>query len=261
MARMGMDVDAVESAGRALKERASQLDTIVAALDRTVKSLNHVWEGKDAQTFVQTWWPEHRTALIAMRSHVDGLGQSALNNASEQRGVSDDKGSGGGGTAPNTGPPASVPAVETATGSTGSPITSAAAAQQAFDQRGPGGVSNPAFAPGGKYDGECTSWVNFRREQLDLPVVPIRWEANGNFYPGEVTSTPTPGAVGSYAGHTFIVESVNSGPPQSISISEMNNSYLGGHGQVNLDTFTYDSSRGQWVSPNLRDAKTITFGA
>jgi surface antigen/uncharacterized protein YukE len=260
MARMGMDVDAVESAGRALKERASQLDTIVAALDRTVKSLNHVWEGKDAQTFVETWWPEHRTALVAMRSHVDGLGQSALNNASEQRGVSDEHGGGGGGgTAPHVGASAAAPA-DSATGSTTSPISSVPAAQQAFDQRGTTGVSNPAFGPGGDYDGECTSWVNFRRQQLGASVVPISWQ-NGNFYPGEITSTPTPGAVGSYAGHTFIVESVSSGPPQSISISEMNNSYLGGHGQVNLDTFTYDSARGQWVSPNLRDAKTITFGA
>jgi uncharacterized protein YukE len=258
MARMGMDADAVESAGRALKERAGQIDAIVAALDRSVKGLSSVWEGLDARTFVDKWWPEHRKTLVTMRSHVDGLGQSALNNASEQRDVSADHVSGGG-AAPNpSGGDVAAPSPQG--GTTTSPITEPGQAQRDFDARGTAGVSNPAFAPGGAYDGECTSWVNFRREQLGFDVAPIRWE-NGNFYPGAVSSDPTPGAVGSYEGHTFIVESVNAGPPASISISEMNNSYLGGHGQVNLDTFTYNTSTGQWTSPNLRGGRTMTFGA
>lgn len=110
MARMGMDVDAVESAGRALKERASQIDAIVSGLDRSVKGLLNVWDGPDAQTFVNKWWPEHRALLVTARGHVDGLGQSALNNASEQRGVSDAKGDGGGnGVQPNPGPGTPVP--------------------------------------------------------------------------------------------------------------------------------------------------------
>ncbi len=117
MARMGMDADAVESAGRALKERAGQIDAIVSGLDRSVKGLLNVWEGPDAQTFVNKWWPEHRALLVTARGHVDGLGQSALNNASEQRGASNVKGDhgatslnpgGGGDTAPaKTTPPSS----------------------------------------------------------------------------------------------------------------------------------------------------------
>lgn len=96
MTRLGMDADAVESAGRALKARAEQIDGIVRSLDRTVKGLSGVWDGKVAKTFVGTWWPEHRKLLVAARAHIDGLGQSALNNASEQRRVSSSAGAGSG---------------------------------------------------------------------------------------------------------------------------------------------------------------------
>lgn len=146
------------------------------------------------------------------------------------------------------------------------PVTDAGQAQSQFDSRGTAGVTNSAFGPGGRYDGECTSWVNFRRKELGLEPVPIAWNG-GSFYPGSVSPEPTPGAVGSWpaAGdhsqHTFIVESVNDGPPKTMTISEMNNSYLGGKGEVNLDTFTYDEGSGQWTSRNLKTARTITFGA
>jgi uncharacterized protein YukE len=93
MTRLGMDADAVESAGRALKAHADRIDGIIRALDRTVKSLGPVWEGATARRFVQQTWPEYRAMLVAAREHVAGLGQSALNNASEQRGVSSAKGS------------------------------------------------------------------------------------------------------------------------------------------------------------------------
>lgn len=93
MNRLGMDVDAVESAGRALKAHADRIDGIIRALDRSVKSLGPVWQGATAQRFIQRTWPAYRTELVAAREHIAGLGQSALNNASEQRGVS--RGSGG----------------------------------------------------------------------------------------------------------------------------------------------------------------------
>jgi uncharacterized protein YukE len=88
MARLGMDVDQVESAGRALKDRAAAIDNVVVAIDKVVKTLPSVWEGPDAQKFVNEWWPEHRKQLVAAGTTVAGLGQSALNNASEQRDVS-----------------------------------------------------------------------------------------------------------------------------------------------------------------------------
>jgi uncharacterized protein YukE len=85
MARIGMDVDQVEAAGRALKTQASALEGTLKSLDSLVRTLPGVWEGQDAQMFVHQWWPEHRAKLVVAISSVDGLGQSALNNASEQR--------------------------------------------------------------------------------------------------------------------------------------------------------------------------------
>ncbi|MCU1578468.1 MAG: 28, gp28 [Rhodoglobus sp.] len=97
MARLGMDVDQVAAAGKALKERAAEIDTLVSKLDGIVRSIHGVWEGPDSDQFVNDWWPEHKKTLVAASSHVAGLGQSALNNASEQRDASGNSGSGGGG--------------------------------------------------------------------------------------------------------------------------------------------------------------------
>jgi uncharacterized protein YukE len=88
MARLGMDADAVENAGRQLKTQAGEVGSLVAQIDRVVNSLTSVWDGQDAQQFVHDWWPQHKKALVAAQQQLDGLGQSALNNASEQRSVS-----------------------------------------------------------------------------------------------------------------------------------------------------------------------------
>lgn len=93
MAQMGMDVEAVESIGRQLKQSASSVDQIVSTLDRTVNGLPSLWEGPDAQRFLQSW-PAFRKSLVAAQASVAGLGQSALNNASEQRQASGSSGSG-----------------------------------------------------------------------------------------------------------------------------------------------------------------------
>jgi uncharacterized protein YukE len=85
MAQMGMDVEAVESIGRQLKQSATSVEGLVGSIDRTVGSLLPIWDGPDAQRFVQQAWPQHRKYLLAAQSSVAGLGQSALNNASEQR--------------------------------------------------------------------------------------------------------------------------------------------------------------------------------
>lgn len=88
MARQGMDVEAVEQKARELKNHAVAIGNLIAQLDQAVASLPSVWEGADAQQFVNDWWPEHKRALQAAQSAVDGLGQSAINNAAAQREVS-----------------------------------------------------------------------------------------------------------------------------------------------------------------------------
>jgi len=98
MARMGMDVDQVAASGNALKQRAADIDALVSKIDGIVRSMPGVWDGPDAQQFMNEWWPEHKKTLVAASSHVAGLGQSALNNAAEQS-----EASGTGGAASMTG--------------------------------------------------------------------------------------------------------------------------------------------------------------
>jgi uncharacterized protein YukE len=88
MARMGMDVDVVEQASRDLKQRATDITTLMAQIDKTVTHLGAVWDGQDATEFVQNWWPAHKKNMTAIASSIQGLGQSAWNNAQQQRDAS-----------------------------------------------------------------------------------------------------------------------------------------------------------------------------
>jgi uncharacterized protein YukE len=88
MARMGMDVEAVEGVGHQLESLASQIDSLASQINGKVHQLPGIWEGQDARTFVDTWWPQHQKSLKAAADAVRGLSKAALNNASEQRGVS-----------------------------------------------------------------------------------------------------------------------------------------------------------------------------
>ena len=97
MAQLGMDVDAVEAAGRELQAKAQSIDAIVAQVNRSVASLESVWDGRDAQSFNASW-PDIQKSISAASQAVAGLGQSALNNAIEQR-----QASGSGGTTASSG--------------------------------------------------------------------------------------------------------------------------------------------------------------
>lgn len=88
MARMGMDVESVERTGRDLKSKAANLQSLVGEIDGLVRGLPGIWDGRDAEQFVNEWWPQHKKNLLAVKESVEGLGQSALNNAAEQREVS-----------------------------------------------------------------------------------------------------------------------------------------------------------------------------
>ena len=259
MARMGMDVDQVTAAGNALKQRAADIDALVSKIDGIVRSMPGVWDGPDAQQFMNEWWPEHKKTLVAASSHVAGLGQSALNNAAEQS-----EASGTGGAASMTGF-STMPAHVSANPPGGGGIDPTAPlapppSQDAFNARQ---GSYGDLSPGGANDGQCTSWVAFRRDQLGLPPAPHGRGFDGEQWAENMPTqleTPIPGAVGSSPNHTFIVEAVQPGPPVKIEISEMNNSYLGGAGKVNTDTYTLDPATGLWKSPNQRNALPMNFG-
>lgn len=82
----GMDLAAVEELGRFLQAQADAFDLIVWQVDALVRSTS--WVGADADRFRHDWWPSHRGQVLDAAERVRGLGQSALNNASEQADVS-----------------------------------------------------------------------------------------------------------------------------------------------------------------------------
>jgi len=69
-----------------LKGIANEINGMVKLLNGKVQ--NTSWVGPDATKFKNDWWPQHRQHLLKMVSDLDGFGQSALNNASDQKRVS-----------------------------------------------------------------------------------------------------------------------------------------------------------------------------
>lgn len=82
----GMNPDEVEGLGQKLKQISNEIQNMISYLNNQVMSTT--WVGPDATTFKETWWPEHRTHLQNAANDLDGFGQSALNNATEQRTIS-----------------------------------------------------------------------------------------------------------------------------------------------------------------------------
>lgn len=84
----GMNVDRVEQIGRDLKTQAGQIGQIISKVNSLVSQSQSEWKGKDAADFANWWNNQHRPALSDLQHKLEGLGTSALNNASEQRNVS-----------------------------------------------------------------------------------------------------------------------------------------------------------------------------
>ncbi|MDH6246236.1 CHAP domain-containing protein [Mycobacterium sp. OTB74] len=135
MAELGMDAGLVEQAGRQLKSHAASIQSLIAQVDKTVNGLASIWQGQDATQFVTQWWPQHKKSLQAAQQQVDGLGQSALNNASEQRQAS----SGGSGGAVSSASPAHAASPASSSGASaataaGSTAPAAGARSEAVDR-------------------------------------------------------------------------------------------------------------------------------
>ncbi len=81
----GMNIEEVETAGRQLQERhAEAIRDTVRQMEAIVGRSPGQWIGTDADRF-RSWWPSKRSAMLAMADDLHGFGQSALNNAAEQR--------------------------------------------------------------------------------------------------------------------------------------------------------------------------------
>jgi uncharacterized protein YukE len=243
MTKMGMDVDAVESVGRQLKQSAASIETIVGGIDKTVNGLLSTWDGPDAQRFVQQTWPTFRKSFAAAQTSVDGLGQSALNNAAEQRQASGVNGSGAGGgvgggstnpTTPPTDPTSVVPATPTAGGAILAGWESSVVGQH--------------IDMDGHYGAQCVDLINNFANHV-FPGVPwsktvgatdfakdIYANSNGAYFDKlPVGDTPMPGDIvciggnpGNYgAGHVAIVESVDGNGQIHVIEQNGNNSETG----------------------------------
>lgn len=78
----GMSAAEVRDLGRYLQQRADRLRQTVREIDARIHRIP--WSGNYALDFVHHQWPRHRADLLAAADRIGGLGQSALNNASEQ---------------------------------------------------------------------------------------------------------------------------------------------------------------------------------
>ena len=88
MAMQGMDADRIEAIGAQLKQQGEAINGVVTAVDAVVNHLRGVWSGADEVEFEGWWRDQHRPNLSRASSAVFGLGQSAQNNAQEQRNAS-----------------------------------------------------------------------------------------------------------------------------------------------------------------------------
>ncbi|GEM_PF-2001842 len=96
----GMNIAEIEAFGNRLQQHfAAQLNGIADEIETVVGQTSGSWVGPDAEKF-RSWWPAKRSTLRATADDVHGFGQSALNNAAEQRQAS---GASGGGTGASSG--------------------------------------------------------------------------------------------------------------------------------------------------------------
>lgn len=268
MARMGMDADLVAQAGKALKDRAGEIDTLVAKLDGIVRSIHGVWEGPDSDQFVNEWWPEHKKTLVAASSHVAGLGQSALNNASEQRDVSGTHGGGSGGSIPSQpqSPPSTPPDLSgQARGTSGTLSPGDLAAYRQFETEGLRLHSGPDGSyyvdQNGSAVNNCTAWVEYRRTQLGLPTNSGTGGTMAGNLGGTAATPPTLGAAVSYYpsdspqnGHVMVVEEIKSTNPPTIRVSEDN--YANAYNDSRVWTQQPD---GKWLAKGSTTAYSLVI--
>lgn len=84
----GMNPEAVRALGNKLQQHYStEIDAMMRQIQQLVQETTSTWVGPDAEQF-RGWWPEKAAHLKAISEDLFGFGQSALNNVSEQEGVS-----------------------------------------------------------------------------------------------------------------------------------------------------------------------------
>jgi uncharacterized protein YukE len=220
----GMDIAEIEAFGNRLQQHFStQLNSIADELETVVGQTSSSWVGPDGEKF-RSWWPAKRSAIRATADDVHGFGQSALNNASEQRNASGDRASSPGVGTRDWIPVPSVPGTPDLPPIEGRVVLPGGRAwqdvQKEYDAWATGRFADPKES---QY--QCTGWANFRWQQLGYKgdISGHGGAMAGNA--GPTTSDPSLHAMASYRsgeyGHVMIVEEVTNGG-NTIRVSEMN---------------------------------------
>lgn len=169
----GMNIAEIEAFGNRLQQHFStQLNSIADELETVVGQTSSSWVGPDGEKF-RSWWPAKRSAIRATADDVHGFGQSALNNASQQREASGDRAaSSGTGSGPWVGIPTPVPGtpdlrVDGEVWKTGELTDDPGALEKEFvseytPARGKFDQYNMYYNP----DGNCTSYVAWRLNDI-----------------------------------------------------------------------------------------------
>jgi len=82
----GMNIEEVRGTGQELQRQSDALQNLINTLQAKVDGTT--WVGPDSERFKNDWWPKHKQVLVNMVQELHGLGQSAMNNATEQENVS-----------------------------------------------------------------------------------------------------------------------------------------------------------------------------
>lgn len=284
-ALIGMDVDQVQQLSKDLRSQAERIEDVSLRIDDLIQRMGGIWRGTDAEQFADWWSSQHRPAVRAVHDAIEGLAQSAANNADDQARAS-------GGWAATPGPGSS---------SNGMAGISIAGPEQVDDSGSAGGVapgqvgsasgSLPgsgrtwqevdaayradsarlnvpvSYRAGHDYEYQCTAWAMFRWRELgftgDIGTGNGGQMASNNG--GTTTTPPTLGAMASYGsgyGHVMIVEEV-SGDGNSVRVSEMNagDKQLAGHpNEYRSDEILVRQENGTWAYQNGRgNVGAITF--
>jgi WXG100 family type VII secretion target len=88
MAIVGMDVEQVTNVGHQLQGQSDAISQVITHVEGLISQAESVWKGGDADGFRDTWHGHYKPAMLQVQQALHGLGQSAINNATEQRNVS-----------------------------------------------------------------------------------------------------------------------------------------------------------------------------
>lgn len=85
MTLLGMDVERVTAAAGRLDAQSQAIGAALAGVDQLVAETEGEWFGPDERAFVESWFGQHRAALVAAQQSVTALVVAMQRNVAEQQ--------------------------------------------------------------------------------------------------------------------------------------------------------------------------------